>query len=320
MAARYFHPDLQALLIIGAEKFGLATFSTTGEYLNFKSNTSCAAGTGNFLDQQAERLNLKNIREFSDLAYSNRGSFPLIASRCAVFAKTDLIHAQQEGFTLREICDGLSYGLAKNIIDAVSLDNTVNSIVAAGGVALNRAVIGHIEKLTGIKISVDQYAAVYGAIGAAMNCRSDQNPGSLKLRHADDLISSGEKQKAYCYPPLLLKLSDYPDFAVDEHYEFQSRFFPSMKPVETDLYAMPENTSHIDVFLGIDIGSTSTKAVLLDRDRTVMAGFYTRTSGQPLQAVQVIFEAICDLAEKRGLALFKSKGQVQPDQAENSPG
>ncbi len=170
-AATHLHPGLQALLIIGAEKFGLATFNDKGEYLNYRSNTSCAAGTGNFLDQQAERLNLKNIQEFSDLAYSNRGNFPLIASRCAVFAKTDLIHAQQEGYTLREICDGLSYGLAKNIIDAVSLDNTRNSIVAAGGVALNKAVIGHIEKLTGTMITVDPFAPLYGAIGAAMACR-----------------------------------------------------------------------------------------------------------------------------------------------------
>jgi activator of 2-hydroxyglutaryl-CoA dehydratase len=118
-AAKYFHPDVQSLLIIGAEKFGLVTFDKNGEYRNYKSNTSCAAGTGNFLDQQAERLNLPDILEFSKIAYENKGSFPKIASRCAVFAKTDLIHAQQEGYSLGEICDGLSYGLAKNIVDTV---------------------------------------------------------------------------------------------------------------------------------------------------------------------------------------------------------
>jgi len=53
-AAKHFHPDLQSLLIIGAEKFGLASFNEKGEYTNYKSNSSCAAGTGNFLDQQAE--------------------------------------------------------------------------------------------------------------------------------------------------------------------------------------------------------------------------------------------------------------------------
>jgi predicted CoA-substrate-specific enzyme activase len=305
-AARHLHPGLQALLIIGAEKFGLATFNDRGEYLNYRSNTSCAAGTGNFLDQQAERLNLKNIQEFSDLAYSNRGNFPLIASRCAVFAKTDLIHAQQEGYTLREICDGLSYGLAKNIIDAVSLDNTRNSIVAAGGVALNKAVIGHMEKLTGTVITVDPLAPLYGAIGAAMACK-EQDHSVQPVKKADDLIISGNTRKACFYPPLELKLSEYPDFSADEHAQFQSKYFPFMKPVEIDLYNLPEQSSHLELFLGIDIGSTSTKAVLLNTSREVMAGFYTRTAGQPLQAVQVIFEAISDLAEKRGLH-FKFRG------------
>ncbi len=301
-AARHLHPGLKALLIIGAEKFGLATFGERGEYLNYRSNTSCAAGTGNFLDQQSERLNLKNIQEFSDLAYSNRGNFPLIASRCAVFAKTDLIHAQQEGYTLREICDGLSYGLAKNIIDAVSLDNTKNPIIAAGGVALNKAVICHIEKLTGASVTVDHFAPLYGAIGAAMACAGLAD-AVIPVKKAVDLILSQSSKKAYFYPPLELKLSEYPDFTSDEHTWFESEFFPSMKPVEIDLYNLPEQNSAIDLFLGIDIGSTSTKAVLLNTCREVIAGFYTRTAGQPLQAVQVIFEAICDVAERRSLRL-----------------
>jgi activator of 2-hydroxyglutaryl-CoA dehydratase len=81
-AARHFHPEVRSLLIIGAEKYGLVTFDNNGEYSNYKSNTSCAAGTGNFLDQQAERLNLQSIHEFSKIAYENKGNIPLIASRC----------------------------------------------------------------------------------------------------------------------------------------------------------------------------------------------------------------------------------------------
>ena len=123
-------------------------FDKNGEYRNYISNSSCAAGTGNFLDQQAERLNLPDIMEFSKIAYENTGGFPKIASRCAVFAKTDLIHAQQEGYSLGEICDGLSYGLAKNIVDAVFQNREFSTVVAAGGVALNKAVIKHIKGLT----------------------------------------------------------------------------------------------------------------------------------------------------------------------------
>ena len=104
---------------MGGEKFGLVLFDENDKYRKFKSNSSCAAGTGSFLDQQARRLNLKNISEFGDLAKTNKGDFPKIASRCSVFAKTDLIHAQQEGYSLSEICDGLCYGLAKNIVDTL---------------------------------------------------------------------------------------------------------------------------------------------------------------------------------------------------------
>jgi len=297
-AARHLHPGVRSLLIIGAEKFGLVTFDENGEYSNYKSNSSCAAGTGNFLDQQAERLNLENIREFSRIAYDNKGNIPLIASRCAVFAKTDLIHAQQEGFSLPEICDGLSYGLAKNIVDTVFKGNALDEVVAAGGVALNKAVIIHIEQLTRLRITVDEYAHVYGAAGAAILSAENGAEVYEQPLSLHDLISPEKREKKYYHPPLQLKLSAYPDFEAHERYEFRSSMFPSMKPVEVDQYSPIKEFDAGALFLGIDIGSTSTKAVLVDRKKEVVAGFYTRTSGQPLQAVQVIFEAICDYSEK----------------------
>ena len=298
-AAKYFHPEVQSLLIIGAEKFGLATFDKNGEYLNFKSNTSCAAGTGNFLDQQAGRLNLPNIQEFSKIAWENKGSFPKIASRCAVFAKTDLIHAQQEGYSLAEICDGLCFGLAKNIVDTVFQNDTYLNIVASGGVALNRPVIRHIAKLLEQPIIVDEYAHVYGAIGAAMYCKAEGKELESKLNTVEELIISERREKKFFYPPLQLTLSDYPDFESHERYIFQSIYFPSAKCVEVDAYIFLKSRIQVQAFLGIDIGSTSTKAVLMDQSKTVIAGFYTSTSGQPLTAVQVIFEAIDDYADKR---------------------
>ena len=297
-AAKHFHPEIQALLIIGAEKFGLVTFNKDGEYHSYKSNTSCAAGTGNFLDQQAERLNLQDIFEFSEIAYKNSGSIPKIASRCAVFAKTDLIHAQQEGYSLGEICDGLSYGLAKNIVDTVFQNNSFRCVVAAGGVALNKSVTGHIEKLANIIIEVDEYANVYGAAGAALDCMDDDKEIEDNLEQMEDILICEKREKRYYHPPLQLEFSDYPDFEDHEKYDFNSTRFPLMKTVEVDLYSPYQGTDIGAAFLGIDIGSTSTKAILLDSNKEVLAGFYTRTSGQPLQAVQIIFEALCDYKEK----------------------
>ena len=303
-AAKHFYPEIQSLLIIGAEKFGLATFSQNGEYRNYKSNSSCAAGTGNFLDQQAERLNLRDIHEFSKLAYENKSGFPKIASRCAVFAKTDLIHAQQEGYSVGEICDGLSFGLAKNIVDTVFHYNDASShIVVAGGVALNKAVIDHIEKLTRLKILTDKYSHVYAAIGAALSARDEGPDQNRSINNIDDIVVPIKKEKDYYYPPLKLKWSHYPDFHTHQSYEYVSTRFPSLTAVEVDAYSQKLNKNIQKVFLGIDIGSTSTKAVFIDENRQVLAGFYTRTSGQPLQAVQVIFECISDFAEKRNTHL-----------------
>jgi len=112
-AVKSLHKNVGSIIIVGGEKFGLIQFDENQNYRKFKSNSSCAAGTGSFLDQQCTRLNISSISEFSTLAFNNKGDFPKIASRCSVFAKTDLIHAQQEGYSLSEICDGLFTALQK---------------------------------------------------------------------------------------------------------------------------------------------------------------------------------------------------------------
>lgn len=138
VAAHHFHDNVGSILSVGGEKFGLIRFDEDGHYLNFKSNTPCAAGTGSFLDQQAKRLNLSGIEDLSRMAFNNKGAMPKIATRCAVFAKTDLAHAQQEGFELSEICDGLCFGLARNIVDTLFQGEDYNTpVILTGGVTSN---------------------------------------------------------------------------------------------------------------------------------------------------------------------------------------
>ena len=133
-AARHFNKDIGAILVVGGETFSLITFKGDGGYQSFSTNTSCAAGTGSFLDQQARRLNLHDTKELSDRAFSNSLTIPGIASRCAVFSKTDLVHAQQEGYTLAQICDGLCHGLARNITGTLSMDRDLLEPVIFTGV------------------------------------------------------------------------------------------------------------------------------------------------------------------------------------------
>ncbi len=292
IAAKHFYKNPEALLIIGAEKFGMVRFGNDGEYLNYRSNTSCAAGTGSFLDQQVGRLNLENISHLGELAANNTGNFPKIASRCSVFAKTDLIHAQQEGFSLAGICDGLCYGLAKNVVDAVFDEKDCSEIIVAGGVSLNAGVLKHIRELSGAQIIVDDYSQFYGAIGAALSVNKDYPDETVRLSVFSDLVAKDEKKKDYYYPPLELKLSEYPEFDSLEDYNFKSVRFPDFSPVEVSIYEQLDQNLSTDCYLGIDIGSTSTKAVILDIKKRVIAGLYTRTSAQPVTAMQVLFEAI----------------------------
>ncbi len=291
------------LLIVGGEKFGVVTFDEEGNYLNYRSNSSCAAGTGSFLDQQARRLNLKTIQEFSETAFTNKGDIPKIASRCAVFAKTDLIHAQQEGYSLDEICDGLCFGLAKNIVDTLfDNSNPVLPLIMTGGVSKNPAVTQHLEKLIGVELEVEEMSHLYGALGAVLCMLGDSSSKQLAENvFPRELLRKESKEKKYYYKPLKLELSNYPEFSSFEKYNFNSIKNPGSTPVEVDIYMALQAGQSEEVFLGIDIGSTSTKAVITNTNSEVIAGLYTRTSGRPVAAVQTIFEAVADIEEKKGI-------------------
>jgi predicted CoA-substrate-specific enzyme activase len=308
-ACRHFHEKIGSILLVGGEKFGLIQFDTNGNYLHFKANTSCAAGTGSFLDQQAARLNLAGIEQLSEIAFNNTGVIPKIASRCAVFAKTDLVHAQQEGYTLAEICDGLCHGLAKNIVDSAFAGQKPNGpVIFSGGVSRNRAVVRHIEDMIGLNVIVEK--TLYGAAGAALNLLKDMTndrvspvTAGASISSADDLLISRPVNKAYFHAPLTLQLSDYPDFDSDDHYEFQWADSENPYPVEVDIYQRLDPGAVYKIYLGIDIGSTSTKAMMMGSDQTVLAGFYTRTAARPVAAVQNIFAAIVDMADTKDVNL-----------------
>jgi len=304
-AARHIHGGPGAVLNVGGEKFSLILFDDDGNYRACKTNSSCAAGTGSFLDQQAIRLNCSGSAELSRLALNNKGAIPKIASRCAVFAKTDIIHAQQEGFTLPEICDGLCEGLGRNIVDTLfSGEDIKGSVVFCGGVSKNEAVRGHITSLIDKELIVDECSHIYGAVGSALCLIREGYDGErINVENPRDLIlDKGHEVKSY-YEPLELKLSDYPDFKGIVRYDYQPQGNNNTGIVEVDIYEPLDDKDTIDVYLGIDIGSTSTKAVLMDSCKRVVSGIYTRTAGRPVSAICAVLETIDDLSSRNGIAL-----------------
>ncbi len=283
-------PSPRSILHVGGEKFSLIRFDSDANYKKLSSNTSCAAGTGGFLDQQAKRLDMKDSAELSAKALANKGETPKIASRCSVFAKTDIIHRQQEGYSLEEICDGLCRGLANNIADTLGLNDAgLSPMVFTGGVARNPAVIKHLKDITGADILVHKEAHLFSAIGAAQLLLEEPDFKERKLTLAD-LLPPHIEEKNYFYDPLELTLSNYPDFNGLVHYDFPVS--TGGTPIEIDIYQLPVKDTSSQVYMGIDIGSTSTKAIIIDKDFTPIAGLYTRTAGRPIIATQGIFEAI----------------------------
>ncbi len=300
-AAKHFYRNAVSVLHIGAEKFMLIKFDSDGKYQSSKINTSCAAGTGSFLDQQADRLNLTGIEELCERALKNRDPVPFIASRCAVFANTDIIHAQQRGFSVNSICDSLCKGLAENINNTVfNREPPALPVLMTGGVARNLVVRRYLEEILNTTFLYDENSHLFGAIGAGlMLLKEKAGLIPLNIDSLEDILLKENAEKQYFHKPLSLELSTYPDFTSEESFRFSPAVSSHPAEVEVDIYS--ELTSHTayKVYAGIDIGSTSTKCILIDETRKPLAGFYTYTAGKPLSAVKAILETIEHISGQR---------------------
>ena len=291
-ASKHLCSDAGSVLHIGAEKFMLIKFDEDGNYQSTKTNTSCAAGTGSFLDQQAARLSLSGIEELCDKALNNTGKIPFIASRCSVFANTDIIHAQQRGFSVSAICKSLCKGLAENINNTVFKNEPPPlPLLMSGGVSKNMIVRDCLEKLLNTEFLHSDDSHLFGAIGAGLMLLKEKHINFSMIGSLNELFVRVDSGKQYFHEPLSLKLSSYPDFAGINSFRFKPVVSEHPSEVEIDLYAKHVSQA-CRVFAGIDIGSTSTKAILTDEAGQPVAGFYTYTAGKPLSAARSVMESI----------------------------
>lgn len=135
--------------------------------VDFAMNTICAAGTGSFLDRQAERLNIP-IEKMEEIAIKSKNPVR-IAGRCAVFAGSDMIHKQQLGHLPEDILFGLCLALLRNYISNVAKGKTIEEpVIFQGGVAANNAMKKAFEQVLQKEIVVPKYFNVMCAIGIAL--------------------------------------------------------------------------------------------------------------------------------------------------------
>lgn len=138
-----------------------------GIVVDFAMNTVCAAGTGSFIDRQAQRLGIP-IKEFGNIALKSVNP-TRIAGRCAVFAESDMIHKQQMGHKTEDILWGLCKALVRNYLSNVGKGKEIKPpVVFQGGVAANQGIRKSFEEELKLEITVPKHYDVMGAIGAAI--------------------------------------------------------------------------------------------------------------------------------------------------------
>jgi len=166
-AAAAIDPAVDTIFEIGGQDSKYISLRD-GAVVDFEMNKACAAGTGSFLEEQAERLGIRIKQEFEARAFCASSPCEL-GERCTVFMESDLVHYLSKGAGVEELTAGLAYSIAHNYLNKVVAGKKVGErIFFQGGVAANKAVIAAFEQITGKSITVPPHHEVTGAIGAAI--------------------------------------------------------------------------------------------------------------------------------------------------------
>ncbi|MEF8787768.1 MAG: acyl-CoA dehydratase activase, partial [Planctomycetota bacterium] len=277
----FLHPDVRTIIEIGGEDSKMIQLERgdDGEVRvgDFVMNAMCSAGTGSFLDQQASRLDV-SIEEFSDLALKSDHP-PRVAGRCSVFAKTDMIHLQQQGTPDYDIIAGLCFAMARNFKSNVAVGKEfIPPVAFQGGVAANEGMVRAFKEVLGMdddEFIIPEYYGCTGALGTALHAMEndlDCDYHSLEplAQHLEERDQSAER-----LPPL-----------EGDGYE-----------VDTSCVPIDESETPIDAYIGVDIGSISTNVVAINEDGEVIARRYLMTEGRPIEAVK---KGLHNVGEKIG--------------------
>jgi len=181
VASLKLEPELKTIIEIGGQDSKIIILRDR-VVNDFAMNTVCAAGTGSFLDRQAERLGIP-IEEFGSFAVKSDNPVR-IAGRCAVFAESDMIHKQQLGFSDKDIIRGLCDALVRNYLSNVAKGKDIKpKIFFQGGVAANIGMKASFEKALGTEVFVPKHYDMMGAIGAAILAKEQvQKTGVSKFK------------------------------------------------------------------------------------------------------------------------------------------
>jgi predicted CoA-substrate-specific enzyme activase len=239
-------------------------------------NGSCAGGTGAFIDQMAALLNVK-IDDFNDLAGESTNIYP-IASRCGVFAKTDVQNLIARKIPIADIAASIFHAVAVQTINALArgFDLTPKILLCGGPLTFLsnlRKAFYNLTKMTDRDYILPENSALLPALGAATANHKDAEPLKIsefagKLRNS---VSFTNEEKVDHLPPLFKNEKDY-----------------KKKKAERRIVEIPHESLNEDkkYFLGIDSGSTTSKIVLINEDKEIVYKYYSHNKGNPLKTIQ----------------------------------
>jgi predicted CoA-substrate-specific enzyme activase len=281
MTARY--PEVRTVFELGGESAKYIRLADGG-IQDYDRSGECAAGTGSFLDQQALRMEYSVEEVGAVVCTANCAA--RIAGRCSVFAKSDMIHAQQKGYSPAEILRGLCDAVARNYKSAIVKGRPVEAPAALiGAVSQNAGVTNALREAFGLaaeELFVPEEFAWCGAIGTAI--LEAEEPRKRSILDIHRLRQHEGGTAAQDTTPLsmrdVVKLVSGADF-----------------PVRAGRAGRP---APLPAYLGLDIGSVSTNVVVIDEDGTVIHDIYLRTAGRPIEAVQ---QGLAEVEQRFGAGL-----------------
>ena len=278
-----FHPRVRTVFEIGGESSKYIRLEADPQsgiagIVDYDRSGECAAGTGSFLDQQALRMGY-SVEEIGEVT-TTATTAARIAGRCSVFAKSDMIHAQQKGYAPAEILRGLCDAVARNFKSSIVKGRPVEPPVALiGAVSQNSGVRGALREAFDLDeedLLVLETFAWCGAIGAAMLEAEEARKRSFRDIHK---LNQHISEKA----PV-----DAQPLSMDNVVLLRE---------QVPAYEAPSGDGPIPAYLGIDIGSVSTNVVAMDGAGQVIHDIYLRTAGRPIEAVQ---QGLSELKETWG--------------------
>ena len=281
VAVNKTYPDADVVVELGGEDAKII-FLTGG--VEQRMNGSCAGGTGAFIDQMASLLDI-SPDEMNEAALQSTKTYP-IASRCGVFAKSDIQPLLNQGAKKEDISASIFQAVVDQTVSGLAQGRKIaGKVLFLGGPLTYLSALRKAFKTT---LSLDDEHAIlpeksscYVAYGAALHAHTlaaeatiEETLNKIANAKTTDNITTGK--------PLFETREDYAAF-VDRHRQ-------------SDLKYEDIRTYEGDAYLGIDAGSTTTKLVLITPKGKLLYQHYCSNKGQPLDIIAAKLEEIYNLA------------------------